>query len=75
MTTSKMGVGDEVGIAIGVGEEAEAGLVVARDGCVAMTGGEASTDGKPCGAHAVQRTRMKRKIRDFIFVLLRSMVE
>jgi hypothetical protein len=78
MPTSKIGIGvgsNVVGVAMGVGEELAAGLAGARDVCVVMSVGEFSRVGKPCGAHAVQRIRMKRKIGDFIFVLLQSMFE
>jgi hypothetical protein len=75
MTTSKIEVGDAAGIAEEVGKEVEAGLVVAGDGCVGMTVGEDSTLPTPCRAHAVQRTRIERKIRDFIFLLMRSVFE
>jgi hypothetical protein len=61
-----------VGVVVGAGTEVETGLVVVRDGCVAMSVEESSPVGKPCGAHAVQTTRIKREISDFIFVLLRS---
>jgi len=56
-----MGVGDgsnRVGVVVEARKEVEVGLVVARDGCVVMSIGEGSTVGKPCGAHAVQRTRI-----------------
>ena len=43
---------------VGPEMEAEAGLAVARDGCVAMNAGEGSTVGKPCGTQAVHRTKM-----------------
>jgi len=73
-----MGVGDgsnRVGVVVGAEMEVGAGLVVARDGCVAVNAGEGSTAGKPCGAQAVHRTRMERKTRDFIFALMRSRFE
>ncbi len=56
-----MGVGDgsnRVGAVVGAGKEVEAGLVVTRDGCVAVNVGEDPAVEKPCGTHAVQRTRM-----------------
>ena len=71
-----MGVGDgsnRVGVVVGAEMEVEAGLVVAREGCVAVNAGEGSTVGKLCGAQAVHRTKMERKKRDFIFALMRSM--
>jgi hypothetical protein len=73
MTISKIGGGDGVSVAVGV--ERAAGVVATRDGRVTIRVGEESTVDEACGAHAVKRTRVERKIRDFIFVLLRSMVE
>lgn len=73
-----MGVGDggnRVGLVVGVGKGVEAGLLVARDWGVAMSVGEGSNVGKSCGAHAMQRVRMQRKTRDFIFALKRSVFE
>jgi hypothetical protein len=50
-----MGVGDgssRAGVVVGARKEVEAGLVVALDV------DEGAATGKPCEAHAVQRTRM-----------------
>ena len=62
-----MGFGDGVGITVEVGEAVEAGLVGARDGCVAVSVREGSTVGRLWEAHAVQTISIERKIRDFIF--------
>jgi hypothetical protein len=73
MTTSKMGIGvgsNRVGVAMGVAEELAAGLAGPRDVCVVMSVGEGSITGKACGTHVVQKTRIERERRDFIFTLM-----
>jgi hypothetical protein len=52
-----------------MGKDVKAGVVAAMSGCVAIGVGKGSIIGKPCGAHAEQRIRMKRNTRDFIFNL------
>jgi hypothetical protein len=64
---SKIVVGDgdgsnRVGV-VDVGRDAEVG------GIVAISEGDDSTTGKPCDTHAVQRRRIKRRTKDFIFAL------
>lgn len=73
-----MGVGDggnRVGVAVEVGKRVEVGWLVAREGCVAMRVGEGLAAGKPCSPHAVQRTRMISKTRDFILLPVQSMLK
>jgi ribosomal protein L27 len=64
-----------IGVVVGAGTEVKTGLIVMRDGGAAMRVKESSPIGKPGDVQAVQMIRMKRKIGDFIFVLLRSMFE
>jgi hypothetical protein len=65
-----MGVGDGyngVGVMVSMGKDVKAGVVAVMSGCVSIGVEEGSIIGKPCGVHAEQRIRMKRKTRDFIF--------
>jgi hypothetical protein len=62
---SKIGVGDgsnRVGV-VDVGRDLEVGAIVAIS-----VGDDSATD-RPCDTHAVQRIRMERKVKDFIFAL------
>jgi hypothetical protein len=67
-----MGVGDVwncVGVMVSLGKPGIAGAVAAMRGVAATGVGAGSNLGKPRGAHAEQRIRMKRKTRSFIFNL------
>jgi hypothetical protein len=70
-------VGEDFGVAewsngAGVadaGREVEVGGIMAAVNCVAIRVVDDSTNGTPCGRHAVHRIRIERKVKDFIFAL------